>query len=185
MSCAMWVVFPPGAAHMSRILSPGWAKKTKFTGKKLEFSSTQTSECHHRQKRSSSLQHILRVVIWDIFEKTFATFPITCPAKYSGVAPIGTDDSNTCNPTLDQSPMGSKFTPREIKDWNNEIKKKKKKKKKKPFSFQTCARSLLRTFRVLQRIVTGRGVSFASKNSIASGGENRRRIWLIINLLYP
>ena len=34
------------------------------------------------------------------------------PAMYSGVAPIGTLESYTTSPTLDQGPIGSRLTPR-------------------------------------------------------------------------
>ena len=63
-----------------------------------------------------------------------------------GDGPIGTELSNTCKPSLDHFPIGSKLTPRLM---------------------SACARSLRRALNVFVRIVTGRGISFASKNSIA------------------
>ena len=60
--------------------------------------------------------------------------------------PIGTLLSKTCKPTFVHLPMGSRFTPRLT---------------------SACARSLRLVRRVFVRMVTGRGTSFASKNSIA------------------
>lgn len=59
---------------------------------------------------------------------------------------MGTEASKTCNPTLDHFPMGSKETPLLISVW---------------------ASSLRRVLSVFVRIVTGRGVSEASKKVIA------------------
>jgi len=37
INVARWVVFPPGAAHMSKILSPGWGFKTWLTTTEGKF----------------------------------------------------------------------------------------------------------------------------------------------------
>ena len=60
--------------------------------------------------------------------------------------PIGTLLSNTWSPTLVHLPIGSKLTPRLIR---------------------ACAKSRRLVRRVFVRMVTGRGTSFASKNSMA------------------
>ena len=48
-------------------------------------------------------------------KKLLAACRIYCPLKYSGVAPSGTCDSNTCRPTFDHFPTGSRVTPRLIR----------------------------------------------------------------------
>jgi hypothetical protein len=65
------------------------------------------------------------------------------------LSPIGTLLSKTCKPTFVHLPIGSRLIPRLMR---------------------ACARSFLLVRKVLVRMVTGRGTSLASKNSIAYGG---------------
>ena len=83
---------------------------------------------------------------------------------YSGVAPIGTRLSYTNKPTFDHLPIGSRFTPRLIKD---------------------AASSRRRHFSVFVRNVTGRCVSFASRSSMVSLTENVSRKYRTRKWLYP
>lgn len=118
MICAMCVVFPPGAEHISRIFSFLWGSRA-ITGSN-------------------------ELALWSIY----------CPDKYSGVAPIGTFDSNIFSPTFVHGASGSRLTPLCTKLWK---------------------RSLLLVFRVLILMVSGLYYSFASRNCTHSVGLNSWR----------
>ena len=101
-------------------------------------------------------------------------------------SPIGTWLSYTRSPTLDQSPIGSRFTPRLMRAYTvpqTQVISVAKKIQKGIFflaensnitsqnthtqqTITTCARSLRRVFSVFVRIVTGRGIWLASRNFI-------------------